>query len=176
MPNGGSDCCGTCWFNRKNEGEAGYDHADSSRPDHCEIRGLPIAEPLYTYCANHPHRIPSKLSVPVGPVFTGDSTGRREVWRPALDNEDVRKALLELLAGLADFDRDEYPIGLRLGEVILRQLVEFEERRAIPDLRRLADLDEGEPDQYGSTRRPLIEQARAALTKLTSDQNGAPIE
>ncbi len=56
MPNGGSDCCGTCWFNTKNEGEVGYDHCDSPRPDHCEIRELKITNSFYTYCANHPHR------------------------------------------------------------------------------------------------------------------------
>jgi len=169
MPNGGNDCCGTCWFNRKNEGKAGYNHADSSRPYHCEIPDLPITDPFYTYCANHPHRDPSELSVPLGPVFSGDSDGRREVRRPWSDNEDVRKTLLELLTGPGDLDRDEYPIGLRLGEVVLWQLAEFEERRAIPELRRLADLDEGEPDCYGSTLRPLIEQAKVALAKLRSE-------
>ena len=174
MPNGGSDCCGTCWFNRKNEGEAGYDHVDSSVAAYCEIRDLPIDDPFYTYCANHPRRIPSKLPVPIGPVFTGDHTGCREVWRPALDNEDVRKGLLDLLAGLGYDDRDEYPIGVRLGEVILDQLVALNEQRAIPELRRLAGLDEGEPDRFGSTLRPLIERAKTALAELTDERNRGP--
>jgi len=30
MPDGGSDCCGTCWFNERNKGEAGYAHADDA--------------------------------------------------------------------------------------------------------------------------------------------------
>ncbi len=42
MPNGGSDCCGTCWFNASNKGEAGYDHRDPTIPAHCSIRGLPM--------------------------------------------------------------------------------------------------------------------------------------
>ena len=25
MPNGGSDNCGTCWFNERNKGEVGFD-------------------------------------------------------------------------------------------------------------------------------------------------------
>jgi hypothetical protein len=24
MPNGGSDCCGTCWFNSTHQGQVGY--------------------------------------------------------------------------------------------------------------------------------------------------------
>ena len=47
MPNGGSDCCGTCWFNRKNEGEAGYGKGrDSSIEPYCDIRGQAIENPL----------------------------------------------------------------------------------------------------------------------------------
>lgn len=33
MPNGGSDCCGTCWFNRTNRGEREWlEHRDESIP------------------------------------------------------------------------------------------------------------------------------------------------
>ena len=33
MPNGGSDCCGTCWFNRKNRGERDWHkHVDNTLP------------------------------------------------------------------------------------------------------------------------------------------------
>jgi len=38
MPNGGSDCCGTCWFNARNKGEAGYGHALATEPARCTIR------------------------------------------------------------------------------------------------------------------------------------------
>ena len=69
MPNGGSDCCGTCWFNRKNRGERDWPkHADNTLPDHCEIRDLAIEDPFYTYCANHPHRRPERDRIPIGPV------------------------------------------------------------------------------------------------------------
>ncbi len=40
MPNGGSDCCGTCWFNAKNKGEAGYEHRGDAAPEYCLIRKL----------------------------------------------------------------------------------------------------------------------------------------
>lgn len=91
MPNGGSDCCGTCWFNAKNMGQAGYNHARDSEPVFCTIRNLSIETPFYAYCANHPHRRPYRDSIPIGPVFTGDSEGVRELWKPSLDTEEIRQ-------------------------------------------------------------------------------------
>ena len=69
MPNGGSDCCGTCWFNRTNQGERGTQHRDESVPPYCEIRDLAIDDPFWTYCANHPHRRPERDPIPIGPVL-----------------------------------------------------------------------------------------------------------
>lgn len=63
MPNGGSDCCGTCPFNAKNKGEAGYAHRRDPEPHFCNIRSLPVDDPMYTYCANHPHRNPGKSDI-----------------------------------------------------------------------------------------------------------------
>ena len=94
MPNGGSDCCGTCWFNAKNKGESGYDHARDREPDFCTIRSLPIADPFYTYCGNHPHRRPERDPIPLGPVFTGEE---RELSQPSPDTEEIRQHLLSLL-------------------------------------------------------------------------------
>jgi hypothetical protein len=82
MPNGGSDCCGTCWFNAKNKGEAGYAHAKDPEPDFCTIRSLPIEDPFYTYCANHPYNRQKRDPIPIGPVFTGDERRELEVGAP----------------------------------------------------------------------------------------------
>src|SRR5687768_955859 len=90
MPNGGSDCCGTCWFNVKNKGEAGYAHTGDPEPAFCSIRGLLIEDPFYTYCANHPHRRPERDAIPIGPVFTGEE---REMWQDSPDTEEVREHL-----------------------------------------------------------------------------------
>ena len=47
MPNGGSDCCGTCWFNRTNRGRRDWQqHRDESAPPYCEIRKVAIDDPL----------------------------------------------------------------------------------------------------------------------------------
>src|SRR5262245_24932564 len=106
MPNGGSDCCGTCWFNAKNKGEAGYEHADDPEPDYCSIRDLSIDDPFYTYCANHPHRRPERDKIPIGPVFAGDE---RELWQHSPDTEEIRQHLLALLAEIPETPTTEYP-------------------------------------------------------------------
>ena len=53
MPNGGSDCCGTCWFNSANEGKPGYREGPPPRKVRCTIRGL-------------------EIEVPIGPVYVTD--------------------------------------------------------------------------------------------------------
>ncbi len=140
MPNGGSDCCGTCWFNRRNQGEAGYGQAmNSSEEPYCDIRDRAIENPFYTYCANHPHRRPDRDQIPIGPIlrFAGDGMSNdREVWVESPDTEEIR---LHLLALLEEFfgtvAQDRYPIGPGVGEVVIRQLGEFREERALESLR-----------------------------------------
>lgn len=148
MPNGGSDCCMTCWFNRSNRGKRGYRHRDRSIPPSCEIRDLEIEDPAYTYCANHPHRRPDRDPVPIGPVLRHGGWGDRGehhpryVWRPSPDSEEIRRHLLALLGSLFEqMSRDTYPLGIGLGETIVWQLGEFRERRALKDLTWIRDHD-----------------------------------
>lgn len=168
MPNGGSDCCGTCWFNSKNKGEAGYGHARDVGPDYCLIRCIAIVSPFYTYCTNHPHRRPERDSVPIGPVLTGDSSGAREVWRPSPDTEKIRQHLLRLLASQQEQPTSEYPIAAGTDEVVVWQLGEFRERRAISDLRRIAEFDPASSEQgpFGRNRKQLVLLAQEALGKI----------
>jgi hypothetical protein len=158
MPNGGSDCCGTCWFNAKNKGEAGYEHSGDPEPDFCKIRDLSIDDPFYTYCANHPHRNPGKIEIPIGPVFTGDSTGRRDIWQPSPDTEAVRSCLLDLLSAIVETPDPEYPIGIYLDDVVIWQLGEFKEARAVPDLERIAAFDPS-----AQSEGPLVRDRSAAV-------------
>ena len=168
MPNGGSDCCGTCWFNAKNKGQAGYDHITDPEPDFCVIRGLTLEVPFYTYCANHPHRRPDRDPIPIGPVFTGDSSGRREFWKPSPDTEEVRQHLLMLLRGMQELQHSEYPIGIYADEVVIWQLGEFRESRALEGLRRVASFQPecAETGPLGRTREDLVRIARKALDKI----------
>ena len=158
MPNGGSDCCGTCWFNRKNRGERNWtQHRGNPEADYCTIRDVGIEDPFYTYCANHPHRRPVRDPIPIGPItrYAGDGwSNERTVWRPSPDSEEIRLHLLELLRGLpAHAARDWYPIGQSLAEVIIWQLGEFREERA-------AELIESISRSLGGS---LGDVARAAL-------------
>ena len=166
MPNGGSDCCGTCWFNRKNRGERDWHrHADNTLPDHCEIRDLAIEDPFYTYCANHPHRRPERDCIPIGPVTRHGGWKEdqpefeypRYAWKPSPDNEEVRQHLLSLLDSIFEHMLDDqYPIGNRLGELVVWQLGEFPEQRAVE---RLTELSE---DRLGI----LVDAANEALAKI----------
>ncbi len=170
MPNGSSDCCGTCWFNTKNKDEAGYGHRRDSGPDYCKIRQLEIVNPMYTYCANHPHRFPDKFALPIGPVFVGDSTGEREFWKPAPDTEEIRLGLLDLVSRITEKPSTEYPIGIYRDELVIYQLGEFREQRAVMHLQRIANFDpnteSGEP--FNRMRTSTIKAAVEALRKIQS--------
>jgi len=69
MPNGGSDCCGTCPFNGVSKGKAQYPPNDN-RNFYCEIRKFPIKNPFRTYCNNHPRRNPLWSRIARGPIWT----------------------------------------------------------------------------------------------------------
>ncbi len=66
MPHGGSACCGTCWFNARNKGEAGFGHANDPEPSFYTIRGLAKDYPAVTIVAepeavvNEPRSKPGK--------------------------------------------------------------------------------------------------------------------
>ena len=169
MPNGGSDCCGTCWFDARNKGEAGYDHSGDPEPSFCTIRGLAIKDPFWTYCGNHPHRRPDRDPIPIGPVFVaadGYPYGRRQ-WQPSPDTEEVRQHLLELVRSVPEEPAEEYPAGVYTDEMVVWQLGEFREPRAAADLRRIAGLSpEASGGRFGRTREGLVAAARAALAKF----------
>lgn len=177
MPNGGSDCCGTCWYNLRNKGEAGYTHTDDPEPAFCVIRNLAIEDPFYTYCANHPHRRPDRDAVPIGPTLTGDSNGRRRLWRASPDSEEIRAHLLALLHEIGGQPASEYPLGAYLDEVVVWQTGEFRETRAVPDLRRLIGFDPlaTETGPFGRTRGSLVHLAEQALAKIEGTLRGGDV-
>ena len=163
MPNGGSDCCGTCWFNRKNRGEAGYKRAHGSEAPYCEIRDVEIEDPFYTYCANHPHRRPERDPIPIGPItrYAGDGmSDSREVWIPSPNSEEIRRHLLDMLEVFSEHvSKDRYPLGQRLGELVLWQLGQFKEQRAVERLEWISENG----SEY------LAKVARTALAKIRGE-------
>ena len=101
--------------------------------------------------------------IPIGPVtqYAGDGfSNGREVWIPSPDSEEIRQHLLELLEDFfAHVFKFRYPIGPDVGEVVIRQLGEFRERRAEEDIRWIS---ENVPDPWG-------EAARTALSQITRE-------
>lgn len=169
MPNGGSDCCGTCWFNARNKGDAGYDHADDPEPDFCTIRGFMIDDAFYTYCGNHPYRRPNRDPIPIGPVFVaaGELDSDRLIWRLSPDTEEIRLHLLELLSEIQEQPAEEYPLGICADELVVWQLGEFREHRAVTDLQRLATFrPEMTGGRFGRTRYWLVDAAVEALRNI----------
>lgn len=174
MPNGGSDCCGTCWFNRANGGKAGHAAKDPSVMPHCTIRGLDIADPFYTYCANHPHKNPGKVDIPIGPVFTGDSFGNREVWKPAPDTPEIRAAVIDLLARIPEQPGETYPAGLSMEATALLQVGEWREERALPAIDRIIAFDPapegGAKGYFARNQKGLILLARRVRARITGER------
>ena len=190
MPNGGSDMCGTCPFNRKNRGQAGYGGVNNPEPDHCDIRDLAIKNSFFTYCSNHPYHNPDRLRSPIGPVFRWDGSDGvashpRVVWVPAPDSEEIRGEMLRLLSVATPDSERKYHGGFSITEASMRQFGEWQDTRAIPGLDRVRGFvyppppqpepgdeeDEEEPED----RTPrLTALAEAALRKIVPPDSLTP--
>ncbi|HTU23178.1 MAG TPA: hypothetical protein VMG10_34400 [Gemmataceae bacterium] len=176
MPNGGSDCCGTCWFNSTHEGKAGYFDTPPDAQVRCVIRDLVIEEPFWTYCPNHPHHNPEKLSIPIGPVYrdAGGYPYRREVWVESPDSEEIRLQLLRLLETMSENPVVEYPSSPQLDEAVIDQLMRFGERRAVPGLKRACNFDPlATPignNPFERSRAFTVAHALEALAALIGDE------
>ena len=180
MPNGGSDCCGTCWFNRANGGRRGYVPDRAGGDDYCELRGLAVPDAFWTYCANHPQHNPERLTVPVGPVYVCDSYPyTRRVWVDCPDTPEVRDELLRLLAEVPETPRAEYPSAIRFDIQVIDQLLAFREARAAAGLRRVAGFDPARTDprdDFHRTNRLVVAHAVEALAALVADGALAELE
>lgn len=150
MPNGGSDCCGTCWFNNKNHGKPGYHGLGKV---YCTIRDLEIPNPLWTYCVNHPQHNADKIDIPLGPVFISDGYPyTRKVWKDPPDTEQIRQGLLDLLNKFAADPHYQFPVDVALEEEAIVQLMVLQEGRAEEGLLNIINFD---PEKY-KDQEPLI--------------------
>lgn len=148
MPNGGSDCCGTCWFNRSLRGQRGSRNFDRGVPSHCEIRGPDIPDPFWTYCANHPYHRPGRDPIPIGPVYVVDDAleSTRKEWQPSPDTEGIRQHLLDIVR-LPDEHRDTgYHFYTHPAHIAaIQQLLEWRDLRLISALEQIAQNPAMEP-------------------------------
>lgn len=161
MPNGGSDCCGTCWFNRSNGGERGAVNFNREIPSFCEIRHLAIPDPFYTYCANHPHHRPNRDPLPIGPVYVHGDSDVREFWHPSPDTEKIRQHLLEIVREPEEHT-ESYPFYSPPPVMVaIEQLVKFGDQRVIEALEDLHQRDEVE-----ETRPKILKLIRNVRQRL----------
>lgn len=175
MPNGGSDCCGTCWFNRANGGRAGSANHDHSISSFCQIRDVPIGDPFYTYCANHPYRRPDRDPIPIGPILrpgtitpdtpeiaptildTGTGAPARVIWKRSPDTDEIRQHLLKLLADLErEATKDKYFPTPSMAATVIWQLGEFRESRAVPGLKRIIERN----------KERIVDDAKRAMAEI----------
>ena len=165
MPNGGSDCCGTCPFNRTNRGYRNWlDHRDLSIPPHCEIRDVSIEDPFYTYCANHPLQRVDRDRIPIGPIMRADELDDRDVWIESPDTEEIRQHLLDIMMDSMEHgSRGFYPHGAGLDDVVMYQLYQLNEQRVVtmllPILEEFESRDEGHCEQ-AETIREIVHRFR----------------
>lgn len=170
MPNGGSDCCGSCWFNRANNGTPGIVNTDPEIPSFCEIRGLAIPDPGYTYCANHPYRRPKREAIPIGPVYVGDADGVRKFWQPSPDTEEIRQHLLDIVRTPAEH-KDGYPFYSSPPHMMaIQQLVDFNDPRVVAALEDLAQ--QSEVKEVRSDILDLLKTVRQELDRSVGSTSG----
>ncbi len=139
MPNGGSDCCGTCWFNRSLGGQRGSRNFNRDIPSHCEIRALDIPNPFHTYCANHPYHRPDRDAVPIGPVHVMRGGDGRQPWRPSPDTEAIRQHLLDIVRLPEEHVDERYHFHTHPAHVAaLLQLLDWRDERLVAALEEIA--------------------------------------
>ena len=180
MPNGGSDCCGTCWFNSKNDGEPGYHGAKKPGKVRCIIRDIEPEDPFYTYCANHPHHNKNRIDVPLGPVYINSP---REIWLIPPESEEITVQLLSLLDTITNEVQKRYPSPTDLEEIIIEQLMKGKEKRAIPGLLNIIHLDirafqEYKPDEHFFIRNKatIVGKAIEALLYISEGKNLSDVD
>jgi hypothetical protein len=171
MPNEERYFCGTCWFNLGHKDVPRDYHTGEPKSYLCVIRKVEISDPLRAYCANHTRGVPLKVAMPIGPIYQDDALGNRKVWFPLEDTPENRLFHLECLRNIGNIPMAEHPLGKTIFEIIMNQVIEWRESRAIPYLRRIAGL----PTQRDNLdKKPAlhenvaIEVATRALEKLES--------
>src|SRR5271166_2307077 len=126
------------------------------------IRGTPNrrsarSETFLLKTRSTPTAATTHTAVPNGTVSQSD---------PCL--REIRPHLLSRLDAQEQQPSSEYPIGVYADEVVVWQLGEFREVRAIAGLRRIANFEPSaeELGPFGRTRQELVKIAREAIAKI----------
>lgn len=168
MPNGGADYCYDCIFNAQRGEQSG----------HCTIRNLSLDNPWHTYCVNQTYHNPRRIQTPIGPVVERDYFPPPTVIAKSPDNETIRDVLLTLAVGIQERPLSEYGSLPYFDEMVVWQLGEFREHRALDVLQRIAAFDQSLGYSMRNNAR-LVGYAEAAILKIlgveTPDPVGRPL-
>ena len=171
MRNGGSDCCGTCSFNRSLKGqcpkcELKQRHFEPLRDPRSGHRGPVLylmrrsPEPR-TKPTPHPNRNRYTFSAPATPSA---ETGR-EVWQPSPDPEEIRHHFLDIVRLPQEHADGSYHFHTRPANVeALMRLLECRDARLVPAL---GDIDQRAKAEH--VRSDIEESIRLARERLESD-------
>ncbi len=115
------------------------------------------------------------MDIPLGPVYIADSSHQRIEWVKSPDTEEIRDNLLKMLRQITGQPPAEKPWRMWLDHYVIKQLSEFQERRAIDDLKRIAELDPdaeipGPPAVRDIRARTIILAQEALENILKQDQ------
>ncbi len=185
MPNGGPDNCLTCCFNRLSDGRTGTDLPEPSEDDlksaWCTIREHEVRTPSWSYCANHHHHNPERLTTPVGPVYSCFMHySPRVIQEESPDSAEIRAALLVMLESLPEHPTEGSPTETHMDEEVIKQLMKLGEPRAIEGLRRAARFDPlastPEGAKFRRNRVPTVAWAVQALGAIAGDDALSELE
>jgi len=119
--------------------------------------------------------------VPIGPVFVaeGGFPYHRKPLQTSPDTEEVRQHLLELLQAMEEMPKEQHAAGAYVDEMVVWQLSEFRERRALIELKRISSFSpEATAARFKRTRKTLIakpmrlsRRSRIAQARTAQDEN-----
>ena len=147
----------------------------NSEHEFCFIREEVIENYCWTYCVNHPFFNKNAVITAMGPMYNyGPNHSERRVIVKSPDNQAVKDGLLEQANKIKEVI-DYHVIDLERDEVIVWQLGEFREKRAIELLEKIQEFNEKvevtPPVQVANcTRKSLINMASQALEKITKNK------
>ena len=164
MPNGGTDYCLSCIFNAQRGEKSG----------HCTIRNLSLGKPELTYCVNQTYHNPRRIETPIGPVVERHYYPPPIVIAKSPDNETIREVLLTLAVGIQEQPLSEYGSPPYFDEMVVWQLGEFREHRALDVLQRIAAFDQS-LGFYARNNHRLVTYAEEAILKVLGVETPDPI-
>ena len=178
MPNGGTDNCLFCPYNATTM--AATEAERRQRVGLCTLRNIPVNNGLgVNSCVNHPHHNQLGITIPIGPIFVSSV---HMIWRHIAvtcpDSEEIRTLLLSLLHNIQEEPSEEYGNGKAYTpDIVIWQLGEFMEQRALDDLWRIAAFDQTLTLRYESDRinERRVRFAEDAILKILCQEAPDPI-